>query len=435
MEAAVLQGITHETCTEIPSNWNRPKTKKQVKPGKLSNFLVKQDRLGKRFSTLSSLEKKKAIQQAKLNYNPAPSPLKMNIANKKIMRLKLFNATRHLVPQSTFIETFEGKEKPRVCRKNHKKHVETLEEIANKSNIFSNREKDKDKAILQYIDKIKSMKLDDIKNVSNSTQKQNNSPQWFAQRKGRITASKFRKVFTKMNSLKKDENIDHTKAISDLMGYDKRPPSDDMRFGISMEMHAKKLYKSQNVKKHKNLKVKDSGLVISETHPWIGASPDLLVECDCHGLGLVEIKCPGSLRNEIPTSDNYNHLKKVNKRDILNESSEYYCQIQGQMALTKRNYTDFFVFTLKGYHCSRIAFDLTFWEKVLKNLDEFWKKYMVPELLFKNVYRMIEADREKLLIEKPEVQETGFENDKHIDLGRLGKVPTVKKIDIVITKK
>ena len=200
------------------------------------------------------------------------------------------------------------------------------------------------KAILQYIDKIKSMKLDDIKYVSNSTQKQNNSPEWFAQRKGRITASKFRKVFTKMNSLKKDENIDHTKAISDLMGYDKRPPSDDMRFGISMEMHAKKLYKSQNVKKHKNLKVKDSGLVISETHPWIGASPDLL-----------EIKRSGSLRNEIPTSDNYKHLKKVNKRDVLNESSEHCCQIQGQIPLTERHYTYFFVLYLKrvslGTYC------------------------------------------------------------------------------------
>ncbi|XP_066934311.1 uncharacterized protein [Clytia hemisphaerica] len=341
VEAAVLQGITQETCTDIPSDWNRPKTKKQVKPGKLSNFLIKQDRLDKRFSEQSSLKKKKAAQQARINYNPAPSPLKMNIANKKLMRMKLFNATRQIVPQSTFIETYEGKEKPRKIKHKNTKHVETLEEIANKSITYAN-EKDGDKCAAQYINKIKSMTVEDMKSVCILTEKQSSSKVWFAQRKGRITASKFRRVYTKMNSLKRDENKDHTKLVSDLMGYIEKPLSDDMRFGISMEMHAKKIYRSKNAKTHKNLKVKESGLVILESHPWIGASPDLLVECDCHGLGLVEIKCPGSIRNQAPTSSNYKHLKSINGKDILNISSEYYCQIQGQMALTKRSYTDFF---------------------------------------------------------------------------------------------
>ncbi|XP_066924721.1 uncharacterized protein [Clytia hemisphaerica] len=317
------------------------------------------------------------------------------------MRMKLFNATRQIVPQSTFIETYEGKEKPRKIKHKNTKHVETLEEIANKSITYAN-EKDGDKCAAQYINKIKSMTVEDMKSVCILTEKQSSSKVWFAQRKGRITASKFRRVYTKMNSLKRDENKDHTKLVSDLMGYIEKPLSDDMRFGISMEMHAKKIYRSKNAKTHKNLKVKESGLVILESHPWIGASPDLLVECDCHGLGLVEIKCPGSIRNQAPTSSNYKHLKSINGKDILNISSEYYCQIQGQMALTKRSYTDFFVLTLKGYHCSRIYFDKDFWDSVLKNLDEFWRTYMVPELLFKNVYRMNEADNGKLLIEKPE---------------------------------
>ena len=434
VEAAVLQGLTQETCTDVPSDWNRPKTKKQVKPGKLSNFLIKQDRLDKRFSEQSSLAKKKAVQQAKINYNPAPSPLKMNIANKKLMRMKLFNATRHIVPQSTFIETYEGKEKPRKLKDKNTKHIETLQEIANKSITYSN-EKDGDKCTTQYINKIKSMTVEDMKSVCSLTEKQSSSKVWFAQRKGRITASKFRRVHTRMNSLKKDPSKDHTKLVSDLMGYIEKPLSDDMRFGISMEMHAKKFYRSKNAKKHKNLKVRESGLVILESHPWIGASPDLLVECDCHGLGLVEIKCPGSIRNQAPTSSNYKHLKNIKGKDILNTSSEYYCQIQGQMALTKRYYTDFLVLTLKGYHCSRIDFDKDFWDSVLKNLDEFWRTYMAPELLFKNIYRMNEAENGTLLIEKPEMEEDKAENnDDYLTLGRLGKVPIQQKIDIVLTK-
>ena len=238
-----------------------------------------------------------------------------------------------------------------------------------------------------------------------------------------------------MNSLKMDENKNHTKIISSLFGYNKKPSSDDMKFGISMEPHAKKVYKNKNSRIHKNLKVNDSGLVISESHPWIGASPDLLVECDCHGPGLVEIKCPGGIRRQIPTSTNWKHLIKINGKDTLNKNSEYYCQIQGQMALTKRYYTDFLVLTLKGYHCSRIDFDKDFWDSVLKNLDEFWRTYMAPELLFKNIYRMNEAENGTLLIEKPEMEEDKAENnDDCLTLGRLGKVPIQQKIDIVLTK-
>ena len=92
------------------------------------------------------------------------------------------------------------------------------------------------------------------------------------------------------------------------------------------------------------------------------------------------------------------------------------------MALTKRKYTDFFVLTLKGHHCSRIYFDEKFWGNVLNNLDEFWKRYMVPELLFKNVYRVNEADQGKLLIERPTEDIDNIENDGEINLGSLGKV-------------
>ena len=81
------------------------------------------------------------------------------------------------------------------------------------------------------------MKLEDIKSICDITVKQSDNSEWFDYRKGRLTASKFRKVYTKMNSLRKDESKDYTKAVSDLMGYNKKPPTDDIKYGSSMEMH------------------------------------------------------------------------------------------------------------------------------------------------------------------------------------------------------
>ena len=47
---------------------------------------------------------------------------------------------------------------------------------------------------------------------------------------------------------------------------------------------------------HVNLELNPSGLILSEEHVFLGASPDFLVQCDCCGLGLVEIKSPFTLR-------------------------------------------------------------------------------------------------------------------------------------------
>ena len=49
--------------------------------------------------------------------------------------------------------------------------------------------------------------------------------------------------------------------------------------------------------KHQNLKVEETGFYVRVEHPYIGASADGLAECDCHGQGLLKIKCPWSHRN------------------------------------------------------------------------------------------------------------------------------------------
>ena len=91
------------------------------------SFLIKQDRYDKMFSNKSS--KKKDEQNLKMEYNPVPSPLKSNMINEKFMTTKLFNSVKNIVPESTFVKTFEQKTK---YKQSHTaKQVDNLIEIAN----------------------------------------------------------------------------------------------------------------------------------------------------------------------------------------------------------------------------------------------------------------------------------------------------------------
>ena len=43
---------------------------------------------------------------------------------------------------------------------------------------------------------------------------------------------------------------------------------------------------------HKSFTISVSGLVLDPMYPFMGVSPDGLVNCSCCGSGVVEIKCP-----------------------------------------------------------------------------------------------------------------------------------------------
>ena len=63
-------------------------------------------------------------------------------------------------------------------------------------------------------------------------------------------------------------------------------------WGCSHEHKARELYVETNKMKHQNFRVIENGLFINPEWPFIGASPDGIIECLCHGKGALEIKCP-----------------------------------------------------------------------------------------------------------------------------------------------
>lgn len=141
------------------------------------------------------------------------------------------------------------------------------------------------------------------------------------------------------------------------MGYGASATSAAMQHGLDLEPAAKEAYRKHMVSSHGNdFKAVDSGLIISQTHPFIAASPDLHISCKCHGEGLCEIKCPSTIRDEVPSHSNYEH---ISAEGTLKRTSPYYFQIMVQLGVTGLSYCDFFVFTSapSGQFVDRVYFD------------------------------------------------------------------------------
>ena len=62
VEAAVLIGVTHPTCTSMLTSWNVPSKKKQVISGRIKGFLFKSESYNKKSLELDTVDrlKKKA---------------------------------------------------------------------------------------------------------------------------------------------------------------------------------------------------------------------------------------------------------------------------------------------------------------------------------------------------------------------------------------
>ena len=128
--------------------------------------------------------------------------------------------------------------------------------------------------------------------------------------------------------------------------------------GSENEDKARQEYASNIIAKHH---ATTSGLVISPKFPFLGASPDGVVNCECHGCGLLEIKCSYKYRNQQPTaeialSNSLYFLKRGENSNIyLSKSHKYYHQVQGKIALGNSMYCDFATWTPKEFSMSALT--------------------------------------------------------------------------------
>ena len=124
------------------------------------------------------------------------------------------------------------------------------------------------------------------------TRSQFKSKLWFQQRAGRVTASK---LYSIMRTKLDKPSLSLLKAVC-------YPESSVFagkacQYGCQHEDAARKLYEKIMGIDHHSFELHKVGLCVSRNWPFLGASPDGLVQCTCCGHGTLEIKCPYSYQS------------------------------------------------------------------------------------------------------------------------------------------
>ncbi|XP_068743560.1 uncharacterized protein [Montipora capricornis] len=219
--------------------------------------------------------------------------------------------------------------------------------------------------------------------VEGVTRGQSTCKVWFEHRAGRVTASKFRAACT----------TDPDKPLKSLIEMICYPNSHRFsnaatKWGISNGSRAREDYAFSLAEDHLNFSVADCGLHISAKWPFLGATPDGLVFCECCGKGICEIKCPYKYKDSMLVSaakaNDSSFCLKYNEEEMslsVDTCHAYYYQVQCKLFVTGVEYCDFVVWTNKDIFIQRILPDTEFWDRTLTRAILFYKKGVLPELL------------------------------------------------------
>lgn len=220
----------------------------------------------------------------------------------------------------------------------------------------------------QFLFQIESITHEQRETIAQNTLGQSNNLLWHAQRKMRITASRFGSICKAVTA-----NLDAL-AISIIQPKPFSSPA--TAHGIKYEQVAVRKYESMT-----SQTVKPSGVWVSLYKPYIAATPDGLVDENL----IVEVKCPFSIKDSYITPGCISYLTSDTEL-TLHSSHDYYYQIQGQLYCTQANFCDFIVYTHKDLKVLRIVRDDCFIESMLQKLDAFYQNSFKPALLDYHIY-------------------------------------------------
>ena len=130
-----------------------------------------------------------------------------------------------------------------------------------------------------------SLSVEQASRVEEDTWQQSNSKVWFEKRSGRVKASQLHSVLhTQLSS----PSVSLIKSIC----YPQKAKilSEACAYGCKHEDEARSIYSSAMKTKHSSL--------LDPSSPFVGASPDGIVECSCCGCGVLETKCPYSCKDQ-----------------------------------------------------------------------------------------------------------------------------------------
>ena len=105
---------------------------------------------------------------------------------------------------------------------------------------------------------------------------------------------------------------------------------------------------------------------------WLASSPDRVIYDQDEVQGVLEIKCPFSAREMTPLHAAQKlpsfPCQVISGNFSLKINRDYYCQVQGQLAITHAQWCDFCLYTPHGFSIEWITFDESFWKSVVCKL-------------------------------------------------------------------
>lgn len=210
--------------------------------------------------------------------------------------------------------------------------------------------------------------------IERRTLGQDRNPLWSEERTKRLPSSMFGKICKAMAS----DKVDRKKLARSLVEVIKvKAPA--LEHGKNYEHMAISAYMSVT-----NHDVKKCGIVVSTAKPFIACSPDGIIN-DSY---LVEVKCPFSAKDKPISNVTIPYLKSGSPAGYhLEETHDYYYQVQGQMYCTGAEKCDFIVYTITDMKFFQIERNDQFIVNMVKTLEKFFHEYFKPALLEKRFYK------------------------------------------------
>lgn len=145
--------------------------------------------------------------------------------------------------------------------------------------------------------KLTNISLEEVDSMEVATRNQASNPQWFEYRRHRLTASRFHSFC---------QNIDDKRgkqlALSILAPVSITNAS--TIHGKTYEKTALTMFKEAIIDDD-SIDMRDCGLFVSHSHPFLGASPDALLNDSF----VIEVKCPYSIKDELISENNLPDLE------------------------------------------------------------------------------------------------------------------------------
>ena len=379
VEAAVRLGYTASACTDEPCYWNGCFTK-QVQSSKLCTI---------KFYTDKAKDKVKKTHSRHKRQPPVSTP---------VQQAAFLQSLAASYPSAVGLSTFKDyassfvSSEPATVTMKLPPSLRSLYRPTQDMSMMSEGD------IAQRCGHVKdsvTLTTTERKYVEEVTKTQADSSTWHELRAGRITSSVAHAAFHTKNdkpepSLIKKICVPSATQINTIpVMYGRRHEGDAFDLYVVVTTgHGEidgvapsgNVYVMTDVP-HQACSVTKCGHHLSTEKPYLGASPDGLVDCTCCGKGVLEIKCPHSMKDK-KLKDRFGEKGFYIKSDMsLHEDSAYYTQVQHEMLLCNVQYCDLVVWTPIECLITRVPRDQVRIDAMLVKFNHLWLTAILPELV------------------------------------------------------